>query len=453
MAVSNTKALLKEMLKEINDKYARGQLDQKTQIITFEINNVVEAWKQGYSNLLKKHPENHTFPGIADIDWEGGVSREWGNIHDKIIEQKGFVIEYTKSVIVFKESKFTKDIHDTLKKFMVDFIQEHLGSYKLTTAKDEVKNNPSLSFSVAAGLSDVGVIKKGQHRLHKENTSVGAARLVLTMKWISKTRFFKNFASSKQAKKLEEVYGDIFATFKATGTKKKGLSLSVNEDIKIEINASTANPRGGEPTDWKGEGNIEARLTEAMLSWAREAELAGVPGSSSIEDNAKNAATHNIISEFKKVTGAKVKTTSTSKTRKKKNVTVSNKRKSAKTSTKAKATPVKVTRKTKDSSFSQVKLYAALNMKINSVVAKNMEFPGLQYQTGRFAGGVKITDVSKTPQGFASIGYTYQKYPYQTFEPGFAQGSVERDPRKLIDRSIREIAAQTVIGRLYTRRQ
>jgi hypothetical protein len=178
-----------------------------------------------------------------------------------------------------------------------------------------------------------------------------------------------------------------------------------------------------------------------------------VPGSSSIEDNAKNAATHNIISEFKKVTGAKVKTTSTSKTRKKKNVTVSNKRKSAKTSIKAKATPVKVTRKTKDSSFSQVKLYAALNMKINSVVAKNMEFPGLQYQTGRFAGGVKITDVSKTPQGFASIGYTYQKYPYQTFEPGFAQGSVERDPRKLIDRSIREIAAQTVIGRLYTRRQ
>jgi len=111
------------------------------------------------------------------------------------------------------------------------------------------------------------------------------------------------------------------------------------------------------------------------------------------------------------------------------------------------------TRKTKDSSFSQVKLYAALNMKINSVVAKNMEEPGLQYQTGRFAGGVKITDVSKTPQGFASIGYTYQKYPYQTFEPGFAQGSVERDPRKLIEGSIREIAAQMVTGRLYTRRQ
>lgn len=118
----------------------------------------------------------------------------------------------------------------------------------------------------------------------------------------------------------------------------------------------------------------------------------------------------------------------------------------------AKATKSR-TRKTASTGFSQVKLYAALNMKINSVVAKNMELPGLEYQTGRFAAGVKITDVSKTPQGFASIGYTYQLYPYQTFEPGFAQGSTDRDPRKLIDRSIREIAAQMVTGRLYTRRQ
>jgi len=121
--------------------------------------------------------------------------------------------------------------------------------------------------------------------------------------------------------------------------------------------------------------------------------------------------------------------------------------------TRAKATKSRASSRVVNKSFSQVKLYAALNAKINAVVAKNMELPGLQYQTGRFASGVKITDVSKTPQGFPSVGYTYQLYPYQTFEPGFAQGSVDRDPRKLIDGSIREIAAQMVTGRLYTRRQ
>ena len=109
--------------------------------------------------------------------------------------------------------------------------------------------------------------------------------------------------------------------------------------------------------------------------------------------------------------------------------------------------------KVRDTGFSQAKLYALLNTKINATVAKNMEDPALNYQSGVFAGSVKITDVNTTKGGMPSVGYTYQLYPYQTFEPGYAQGDVDRDPRKLIDKSIREIAAQMVTGRLYTRRQ
>jgi hypothetical protein len=44
------------------------------------------------------------------------------------------------------------------------------------------------------------------------------------------------------------------------------------------------------------------------------------------------------------------------------------------------------------------------------------------------------------------------KNPYQTFEQGYRQGSEERDPRRLIDKSIRELATQFAIGRFYTRR-
>ena len=43
------------------------------------------------------------------------------------------------------------------------------------------------------------------------------------------------------------------------------------------------------------------------------------------------------------------------------------------------------------------------------------------------------------------IDYTYMKYPYQTFEPGFAQGSIKRDPRRIIGESVREIA-QSIMG-------
>ena len=58
-------------------------------------------------------------------------------------------------------------------------------------------------------------------------------------------------------------------------------------------------------------------------------------------------------------------------------------------------------------------------------------------------------------QGFPSIGYTYDKNPYQIFEPGAGKSpwaTPDRDPRKIIDRSIREIAAELLTGRFYTRR-
>jgi hypothetical protein len=85
-----------------------------------------------------------------------------------------------------------------------------------------------------------------------------------------------------------------------------------------------------------------------------------------------------------------------------------------------------------------------------------MQAPGLENQTGRFAESVKLTDVIQTPKGYPSFGYTYQKNPYQVFEMGRGQApwaSPERDPRQVIDRSIREIAAQFAIGRFYTRRE
>ena len=86
-----------------------------------------------------------------------------------------------------------------------------------------------------------------------------------------------------------------------------------------------------------------------------------------------------------------------------------------------------------------------------------MRSPALVNRTGRFANSVRLTDIIQTPRGYPSFGYTYQKDPYEVFEMG-AQGSApwatpDRDPRFLIDKSIREIAAQFAIGRFYTRRE
>jgi hypothetical protein len=83
-----------------------------------------------------------------------------------------------------------------------------------------------------------------------------------------------------------------------------------------------------------------------------------------------------------------------------------------------------------------------------------MGAPRLENQTGRFAQSVRAIDVQETAKGFKSIGYMYQKNPYQVFEStsGTRFSDAARDPRPLIDTSIREIVAQFGLGRLYTRR-
>jgi hypothetical protein len=111
-------------------------------------------------------------------------------------------------------------------------------------------------------------------------------------------------------------------------------------------------------------------------------------------------------------------------------------------------------RKTKGTpaSSSPLQIIANLNSALPEVLQKNMQYPALRYRTGRFAGSAKVLSMDSTLQGFPVFSYTYQKAPYQTFEPGNRQGSIERDPRRLIDKSMREIATQYAIGRFYTKR-
>jgi len=112
--------------------------------------------------------------------------------------------------------------------------------------------------------------------------------------------------------------------------------------------------------------------------------------------------------------------------------------------------------KKRQSGNSMFSLMALLNQKLPSVVRKNMGPPALTNVTGTFANSVKVTDVSTTAKGYPSIGYTYAKSPYQVYEIGLGKApwaNEERDPRRLIDKSIREIAANLAIGRFYTRRQ
>ena len=98
---------------------------------------------------------------------------------------------------------------------------------------------------------------------------------------------------------------------------------------------------------------------------------------------------------------------------------------------------------------SPIALRNLLNEMLPEMVASKMTAPALRFRTGRFANSARVENVNIGPRGGTHIDYTYMRDPYETFEPGNKQGSTQRDPRRIIGASIRELA-MGIIGRQPT---
>lgn len=73
----------------------------------------------------------------------------------------------------------------------------------------------------------------------------------------------------------------------------------------------------------------------------------------------------------------------------------------------------------------------------------------LNLRTGRLAESAKVERLSQSRAGMITVFYSYMKNPYATFsEGGRQQYPKTRDPKLLISKSIREIAATQVANRL-----
>lgn len=100
-------------------------------------------------------------------------------------------------------------------------------------------------------------------------------------------------------------------------------------------------------------------------------------------------------------------------------------------------------------------LIGIINQKLPQQVASNMDSPALVYRTGRFANSTKVVNVETTKEGYPSIVFDYQRDPYDVFDrsKGTAPWNTPaRDPRALVEKSVREIVREMAIGRFYTRR-
>jgi hypothetical protein len=116
-----------------------------------------------------------------------------------------------------------------------------------------------------------------------------------------------------------------------------------------------------------------------------------------------------------------------------------------------KAQAVKATQTPKTSNL--VNLQNLINSKLQDVVSANMGDGDarnvLNYRTGRLAASAKVEALSESRAGMITAFYSYMKNPYATFSGGGRQQNPKsRDPKLLIAKSIREIAAEYAVTKL-----
>ena len=448
MATKDTEKFL-ERLNTYVGEHVRSKLNTFYTIVTMTNTSLGEGFKVGYQDVLKKSPD---LPEIPDKIFKEIGADALAKVSEYVERDNSWPVLMPGSrrgtKLVYGARRDIKKAYTIAKNAGVAGVNKHLdsvGSRRLKTKRDYGDTD------IAARQTEVGVQKSGTHRAHQATSTVGAAQLSGAMEFLSRTKDFAGFATAETSKDLMEIYTDIALKFTTTGTKSGGgiVSLNENQGIEIKLGPRTDNLAGSQDTDWR---NLRPLLEDAIRAYLAEIPIAERSGSKSIRENAEDQSEHlalsNIVGKNKK---ARVKGGKTKSSRRKPSSVdnvVTKPAKNRRGSSK-KAGTIKAD---KGPAAAPLALLGILNQQLPDTVRRNMGEPRLVNRTGNFASSVRVTDVATTAQGFPSIGYTYERERYGTFELGNRQGSVHRDPRRLIDLSIRELATQFALGRFYTRR-
>lgn len=114
-----------------------------------------------------------------------------------------------------------------------------------------------------------------------------------------------------------------------------------------------------------------------------------------------------------------------------------------------------VSRDVDSSNKNWFQLLPLINAKLTDQVMKNMRVPRLQNRTGRLAQSAKVINVEQTPQGSPSFVFDYERNPYDVFDRTKGAppwNTPQRDPRALVDLSVRQVVREMAIDRFFTRR-
>jgi hypothetical protein len=466
MARSEADALLARVKKFVG-KTVRKQVAKNDSKTTFTAVQVGEGIKQGY--LAIQDQLGADFKDLTNEDFTE-IGRAGVKAVTQWADKKGTSAKevYNRSITFDHISYISKrDVarpHVLCKNACVEKLEKILGRALKGATRDK-DDKSGWAGGITPNQSEKGMLKSKVHKLHQGLTTVGSARLAAGMAFLTKATSsdglvdFGGFANSTFADDINDYYSKIEFLWGVEGKEGSEAKISLKQGQYIEMNvwSMDENKPGSGTYDWK---NLRPIYEKAIYEYILDSGHYDQEGSKSIRQHALAQSEHIVMSALTKGAGVKAKTKTKSEKIKrkktKKKSTNSAKNAAAAASTKKSNRRNRAMGNRKGAATQPLQLIGLINKQLPETVLKNMGAPSLENRTGTFARSAKITDIVSTPQGFPSIGYTYDRQPYGVFEDGagaapWANG--HRDPRKIIDRSIREIAAQFAIGRFYTRRQ
>ena len=415
----------------------------------YTITNIVNEFEKRFEGAILTESSSKTNPGVRIIEGSYQQKRPGNAKRDRTIVTDKLLVEAVSELIELVANEYDRanPATDRMGKHLRNKISD-INTYELTGKVQGIGMGLHGSRDADSTVAMIAVLKgikelSGRQLGKMSDAAVGAVK--------EETRKLNNVFGVRKTFKLNKITLEEYM-------KNPKLVDTLEIDIEYGTNLSQSEMQEFDAKQIKAE--LEAARDAALEGLKKEQEKWGkdyivMKGSPSLKDRIEKGIPSTVAENLFK--GQKVKgkypTQKNKSTSKSKESKKSKQRTSKKISSKAaKGTRVVYAKGRKQQQNNPIALKELINAALPQEILQRMHPPALQNRTGRFRNSAEVTNVAIGPRGGTQIDYTYMKNPYQTFEPGYAQGSTNRDPRRIIGQSVREIAQKLTGNKFITTR-
>lgn len=428
--------ILVDIFENMDDLSVRSNLGIFHTVSSFHKRDLTQAFLEGYENTRRSNPE---LPELPMNVFEEAALLALKDLYKKAITgHASFWLDNNYSsnpaTTVYIGMRTVSPKPFTLAK-SVALVHINKVLKSLSASQIIADNAASAGYE---GISDKAFRSSG-HMAHSAESSVGGARTLLAIKSLELADpVFQQFIGSREATKLRDLFDSLDLSYDVTTKNNKTLILNQKSPVLVSLQAASENLSKVDTDASK----LKSLFTSAVIEYSKnnfiipEDLVAG-----DAEDYIFDLFSKNIQSKAIKV--AKSYRRSAQKLSGKKKIKGNTGKGTSPVGRNAKLAQNKKKREQKSGKRNLAMLLTYMRANIVSALTERMGPPGspsslneiLHYQTGRFVEGVQIRSAEPTKQSFLRVEYAYER-PYDTFEQGNAQGSIARDPRRLIKMSI-----------------